>query len=61
MLALILTVLYMLSLVGVAVDLVAWKCLASPHCLAGRAWLSWLGGGRGAGGFRGRCGASGSG
>ncbi|MER6591096.1 hypothetical protein ABT214_04395 [Micromonospora purpureochromogenes] len=43
-LALTLTVLYVLSLVGVAVDLVAWKCLASPHCLAGRAWLSWLGG-----------------
>ncbi|MFI6132668.1 hypothetical protein [Micromonospora sp. NPDC051141] len=39
-----LTALYSLSVVGVALDLIAWKCLASPRCLAGRAWLSWLGG-----------------
>ncbi|MFJ8581716.1 hypothetical protein [Micromonospora sp. NPDC093277] len=44
LLALTLTVLYVLAVVGVALDLVAWKCMASPHCLAGRGWLSWLGG-----------------
>ncbi|MFI6240331.1 hypothetical protein ACIBEF_10685 [Micromonospora sp. NPDC050795] len=43
-LALTLTVLYVLAIVGVALDLVGWKCLASPDCLAGRSWLSWLGG-----------------
>ena len=44
LLALTLTVLYVLAIAGVAVDLVGWKCLASPGCLAGRSWLSWLGG-----------------
>ncbi|MFI5486018.1 hypothetical protein [Micromonospora echinaurantiaca] len=43
-LALSLTALYVLSIVGVALDLVAWRCLASPQCLAERSWLSWLGG-----------------
>ncbi|MEK8107021.1 hypothetical protein NKG94_21215 [Micromonospora sp. M12] len=44
LLALTLTVLYVLAVAGVALDLVGWKCLASPDCLAGRSWLSWLGG-----------------
>ncbi|SCG47251.1 hypothetical protein GA0070609_1898 [Micromonospora echinaurantiaca] len=42
-LALSLTALYVLSIVGVALDLVAWRCLASPQCLSERTWLSWLG------------------
>ncbi|MGW5561244.1 hypothetical protein ACWER9_28990 [Micromonospora sp. NPDC003944] len=44
LLALTLTVLYVLAIAGVALDLVGWKCLASSDCLAGRSWLSWLGG-----------------
>ncbi|MFE0526523.1 hypothetical protein ACFW0V_02880 [Micromonospora parva] len=44
LLALTLTVLYVLAIAGVALDLLGWKCLASPDCLAGRSWLSWLGG-----------------
>ncbi|WP_091573667.1 hypothetical protein [Micromonospora sediminicola] len=44
LLAFTLTVLYVLSVVAVALDLLAWKCLASPQCLAGRDWLSWRGG-----------------
>ncbi|MFI2651922.1 hypothetical protein [Micromonospora fulviviridis] len=44
LLALTLTALYVLAVAGVALDLIAWKCLASPRCLAGRGWLSWLGG-----------------
>ncbi|WNM38061.1 hypothetical protein RMN56_23375 [Micromonospora halotolerans] len=44
LLALTLTALYVLACAGVALDLIAWKCTASPHCLAGRTWLSWLGG-----------------
>ncbi|MFI6236307.1 hypothetical protein ACIBD9_22355 [Micromonospora sp. NPDC050784] len=43
-LALTLTVLYVLSIVGVALDLIAWRCMDTPSCLAGRSWLSWLGG-----------------
>ncbi|WP_030490544.1 hypothetical protein [Micromonospora chokoriensis] len=43
-LALTLTMLYVLSIVGVAVDLIAWRCMDTPSCLAGRSWLSWLGG-----------------
>ncbi|MEU7850762.1 hypothetical protein AB0B69_25505 [Micromonospora parva] len=43
-LGLTLTVLYVLAIAGVALDLVGWKCLASPSCLDGRSWLSWLGG-----------------
>ncbi len=44
LLALLLTALYVLSVAGVALDLVAWKCIGSPRCLVGRSWLSWLGG-----------------
>ncbi|GIJ41152.1 hypothetical protein [Micromonospora andamanensis] len=43
-LALSLTLLFVVSVSGVALDLVAWRCMARPDCLAGRAWLSWLGG-----------------
>ncbi|MFF4878675.1 hypothetical protein [Micromonospora sp. NPDC000668] len=43
-LALTLTVLYVLAVAGVALDLLAWKCMSLPRCLAGRSWLSWLGG-----------------
>ncbi|MET8119882.1 hypothetical protein [Micromonospora sp. NPDC005189] len=43
-LALTLTMLYVLSIVGVALDLIAWRCMGTPSCLAGRSWLSWLGG-----------------
>ncbi|MBM0232906.1 hypothetical protein JNW91_14170 [Micromonospora sp. STR1_7] len=43
-LALTLTMLYVLSIVGVALDLIAWRCMGSPTCLAERNWLSWLGG-----------------
>ncbi|MGC4835523.1 hypothetical protein ACLQ3D_13595 [Micromonospora vinacea] len=43
-LALTLTALYVLSIVGVALDLIAWRCMDTPSCLAGRSWLSWLGG-----------------
>ncbi|WP_238161929.1 hypothetical protein [Micromonospora endolithica] len=43
-LALSLTMLYVLAAAGVALDLLAWKCLATPSCLTGRTWLSWLGG-----------------
>ncbi|MEU5791466.1 hypothetical protein ABZ754_27550 [Micromonospora purpureochromogenes] len=44
LLALSLTVLYTLSAAGVALDLIAWKCMGSSRCLTGRTWLSWLGG-----------------
>ncbi|MDG4757724.1 hypothetical protein [Micromonospora sp. WMMD710] len=43
-LALTLTMLYVLSIVGVALDLIAWRCMGNPTCLAERSWLSWLGG-----------------
>ncbi|WP_199723423.1 hypothetical protein [Micromonospora sp. CV4] len=43
-LALTVTALYVLAIAGVALDLIAWKCPTSPRCLAGRSWLSWLGG-----------------
>ncbi|SIM77608.1 hypothetical protein [Micromonospora cremea] len=43
-LALTLTMLYVLSIVGVALDLIAWRCMGTPSCLVGRSWLSWLGG-----------------
>ncbi|MEU4680040.1 hypothetical protein [Micromonospora sp. NPDC023737] len=42
-LGLTLTALYVLSIVGVALDLVAWQCMASPRCVRDRDWLSWLG------------------
>ncbi|WP_433528584.1 hypothetical protein ACQPYA_19770 [Micromonospora sp. CA-263727] len=44
LLALTLTMLYVLAAMGVALDLIAWRCIPNPHCLAGRPWLSWLGG-----------------
>ncbi|MGC4755486.1 hypothetical protein [Micromonospora trifolii] len=44
LLALSLTGMYVLSIVGIALDVIAWKCMSSPECLAGRSWLSWLGG-----------------
>ncbi|MFY1576876.1 hypothetical protein ACN26Z_18475 [Verrucosispora sp. WMMD703] len=43
-LGLTLTALYVLTAVGVALDLTAWQCMSSPDCLSGRSWLSWLGG-----------------
>ncbi|MBQ0992170.1 hypothetical protein KBX08_19035 [Micromonospora sp. H61] len=39
-----LTALYVLSFVGVALDLLACKCMSLGSCLGGRTWLSWLGG-----------------
>lgn len=44
LLALSLTGMYVQSMVGIALDVIAWKCMSSPECLAGRSWLSWLGG-----------------
>ncbi|MET8528593.1 hypothetical protein [Micromonospora sp. NPDC005172] len=44
LLALTLTGMYVLSMVGIALDVIAWKCMSAPECLAGRSWLSWLGG-----------------
>ncbi|MGC4847284.1 hypothetical protein ACLQ3F_08605 [Micromonospora sp. DT15] len=44
LLALTMTSMYVLSIVGVALDVIAWKCMSSPECLTGRSWLSWLGG-----------------
>ncbi|MET8834143.1 hypothetical protein ABZV78_09530 [Micromonospora sp. NPDC004540] len=43
LLALTLTALYVIAAAGVMLDLIAWKCMGSPRCLAGRNWLSWLG------------------
>ncbi|MFF4810193.1 hypothetical protein ACFY03_18490 [Micromonospora chersina] len=43
LLALALTALYVVVVAGAAFDLIAWKCMGSPRCLAGRSWLSWLG------------------
>ncbi|WBB69047.1 hypothetical protein [Micromonospora sp. WMMD812] len=43
-LALTLTALYVIAVAGVVLDLIAWQCMASPRCLAGRSWLSWLAG-----------------
>lgn len=43
-LALTLTALYVLTVVEVALDLVAWRCMGTPRCVAGRSWLSWLAG-----------------
>ncbi|RIV41444.1 hypothetical protein [Micromonospora radicis] len=44
LLALTLTMLYVLAAMGVALDVIAWRCLPNESCLAGRPWLSWLGG-----------------
>ncbi|MEV0428443.1 hypothetical protein [Micromonospora sp. NPDC050495] len=43
-LALTLTALYVLTVAEVALDLVAWRCMGTPRCVAGRSWVSWLGG-----------------
>ncbi|MEV2239299.1 hypothetical protein [Micromonospora sp. NPDC049891] len=42
LLALSLTMLYVLAAMGVALDLIAWRCVPNPSCLAGRPWLSWI-------------------
>ncbi|MCO1593904.1 hypothetical protein M8C17_01860 [Micromonospora sp. RHAY321] len=42
LLAATLTVMYVLSVVGVAVDLVAWQCAGDPRCTANRWAMSWL-------------------
>ncbi|WP_446211437.1 hypothetical protein [Micromonospora sp. IBSANI012] len=44
LLALTLTLVYALTAAGIALDLLAWKCMGSSRCLAGRGWLSWLAG-----------------
>ncbi|MFE9690158.1 hypothetical protein [Micromonospora sp. NPDC005806] len=44
LLAVTLTAMYVLSVVGVAIDLVAWQCAAYPHCTADRRTVSWLAG-----------------
>ncbi|MCG5448374.1 hypothetical protein [Micromonospora hortensis] len=43
LLAATMTAMYVLSTVGVSVDLIAWQCAAYPRCLEGRRELSWLG------------------
>lgn len=42
LLAGLLTVMYVLSLVGAFVDLVGWQCTRHPSCIAGRGYLAWL-------------------
>jgi hypothetical protein len=44
LLAATMTAMYVLSAVGVSVDLIAWQCAAYPRCLEGRREISWLGG-----------------
>nr|WTA67388.1 hypothetical protein OHB51_34020 [Micromonospora sp. NBC_00855] len=44
LLAATMTSMYVLSAVGVSVDLIAWQCAAYPRCLEGRREISWLGG-----------------
>ncbi|MEU9829512.1 hypothetical protein [Micromonospora chersina] len=39
-----LTAMYVLSVVGVSLDLLAWQCAAYPRCLEGRRWISWSAG-----------------
>lgn len=39
-----LTVMYVLSVVGAVLDLLAWQCAAYPRCLEGQREISWLGG-----------------
>ena len=43
LLAATLTAMYVLSTVGVSLDLIAWQCAAYPRCLEGRREFSWLG------------------
>ncbi|WP_319460586.1 hypothetical protein [Micromonospora sp. RTP1Z1] len=42
LLAATITAMYVISLVGVSVDLIAWQCAAYPRCLEGRRGISWL-------------------
>ncbi|MGW3602242.1 hypothetical protein [Micromonospora sp. NPDC005161] len=44
LLAATMTAMYVLSTVGVSLDLIAWQCAAYPRCLEGRREISWLGG-----------------
>ena len=44
LLALNLTLLYVLSVAGVALDLLAWRCLGGAHCSAWAGWAGWLDG-----------------
>ncbi|RUL94964.1 hypothetical protein [Verrucosispora sp. FIM060022] len=44
LLALTLTMLYVLATMGVALDLIAVRCMSNPFCTANRPWLSWLSG-----------------
>ncbi|MEW1585168.1 hypothetical protein AB0283_06925 [Micromonospora vinacea] len=44
LLAASLTAMYVLSTVGVSLDLIAWQCAAYPRCLEDRRGISWLGG-----------------
>ncbi|MGR6322428.1 hypothetical protein Q2K19_13470 [Micromonospora soli] len=44
LLAATLTTMYVLSIVGAALDLVAWQCAEYARCLEGRRGISWLGG-----------------
>ncbi len=37
-----LTVAFMLSMIGVTMNLVGWQCVPYVECRAGRPWLSWL-------------------
>ncbi|MFI7428265.1 hypothetical protein ACIBPB_14855 [Micromonospora sp. NPDC049836] len=43
LLAATLTAMFVLSIVGVALDLIAWQCAEYPRCVAGRREISWLG------------------
>ncbi|RAO38074.1 hypothetical protein PSN13_01045 [Micromonospora saelicesensis] len=43
LLAATMTAMYVLSTVGVSLDLIAWQCAAYPRCLEGRREFSWLG------------------
>ncbi|WP_410814532.1 hypothetical protein [Micromonospora sp. 067-2] len=44
LLAATMTAMYVLSTVGVSLDLIAWQCAAYPRCLEGRREFSWMGG-----------------
>ncbi|MFI6784194.1 hypothetical protein [Micromonospora sp. NPDC050276] len=44
LLAATMTAMYVLTTVGVSLDLIAWQCAAYPRCLEGRREISWLGG-----------------
>ena len=44
LLAASMTAMYVLSAVGVSLDLIAWQCAAYPRCMEGRREISWLGG-----------------